>query len=913
MATSKRLMLIDGHAMAYRAYHALPPLTAPNGEPTNAILGYANMLLKAIGDYAPDYVIAAFDCGKTFRHEQYSAYKATRAETPEDLRVQFSRIQELTRALGIPIYERDGYEADDLLGTLSRQGEERGLDVIIVTGDSDTFQLIDDHTRVLLPRRNVGDVELCGVPEIAERYGLTPAQLIDYKALVGDSSDNIPGVPGVGAKTASALLQQYGTLDAIYAHLDEVKQARFRAALEAGRDSAYASRDLVTIRRNVDVELDLEKSAWGRFDRETVVALLRQLGFASLVSRIPHVGATQAEQLGMFTEQPAPAKQVPGAYSMVVTADQLSALVAHLAQATHIGLDTETTGINTMACQLVGISLSDAPNEGHYIPVGHIERLGDQPQLPWETVRAALAPVMARRDLVKVMHNAKFDLEVLDQAGLHIAPPYYDTMLAAWLVEPSGRGIGLKDQAFQRLGVEMTPISQLIGTGSKQLTMDRVRMADAAPYAAADADITLRLHDVLEVELSREPAARRLFDELEMPLMPVLADMEMHGMLLDSAFLARMSTEMSQQLADLEQQIYEKAGHPFNINSTKQLGEVLFEELKLPAAKATRSGYSTDVTVLEGLRKVSPIAQLLLDYRQLDKLRSTYVEALPTMVNPKTGRIHTTFHQTGTSTGRLSSSDPNLQNIPVRNELGRQIRGAFVAPPGWVLLSCDYSQVELRLLAHLSGDVEMVSAFHRDEDVHATTAAAVFGVPLAQVTKEQRGLAKAINFGLMYGMSSYGLASRTDLTVPDAEKFIASYFGRFSGVKAYLEGTIRRANEKGYVETVLGRRRYFPELTAQGANPGIRRAAERAAVNMPIQGSAADIIKIAMIRLHRLLHERNLKSKMLVQIHDELMLEVPEAELDEVRVLVPETMQQAYQLSVPLKVDVAVGKTWLEL
>ncbi|MGI6375826.1 MAG: DNA polymerase I [Anaerolineae bacterium] len=913
MAATKRLMLIDGHAMAYRAYHALPPLTGPNGEPTNATLGYANILLKAIADYAPDYVVATFDRGKTFRHEQYPQYKATRAETPDDLRVQFDRIQQLTRALGIPIYELDGYEADDLLGTLSRQGEQKGLEVIIVTGDSDTFQLITDRTRVLLPRRNVGDVELCGPDEVKERYGLAPGQLIDYKALVGDSSDNIPGVSGVGVKTATNLLQAYGTLDGVYEHLDEVTQARFRNALEAGRESAYMSRDLVTIRRDVGVALDLEGGTWGQFDREAVVALLRELGFSSLLSRIPKPGPETAEQLGLFQDQrPAPAQGL-GEYELVIREEQLRALTARLAQATVVALDTETDSVDTMRCKLVGVSLSADAGQGYYIPVGHVERLDDERQLPWGAVRAALQPILGRGDLLKVMQNAKFDLEVLQRAGLQVEPPYFDTMLAAWLIEPSGRGIGLKEQAFQRLGVEMTPINQLIGTGSKQITMDRVRMTDAAPYAGADADMTLRLHQVLSAELDREPAARRLFDELEMPLMPVLTEMEMRGMLVDAEFLAQMSAEMSAQLGELERQIHEAAGHPFNINSTRQLSEVLFEELQLPAVKRTRTGYSTDVSVLEELRKAHPIAQLLLDYRQLDKLRGTYVEALPVLVNPQTGRVHTTFHQTGTSTGRLSSSDPNLQNIPVRNELGRQIRGAFVAPPGHVLLSCDYSQVELRLLAHLSGDPEMTSAFLRDEDVHATTAAAVFGVPLAEVTYAQRSLAKAINFGLMYGMSSYGLAARTDLSVPEAEQFIAAYFGRFRGVKAYLDETIRRANETGYVETVLGRRRYFPELMAQGANPNVKRAAERAAVNMPIQGSAADIIKIAMIRLHRLLHEQGLKSGMLVQIHDELMLEVPESELATVRELVPSTMQEAYQLTVPLKVDVSVGKTWLEL
>ena len=916
MSDRKTVMLIDGHAMAYRAYHAIPPLTSPTGEPTNATFGYANMLLKAIDDLRPDYVVATFDRGKTFRHEDYAEYKATRAETPHDLRAQFGRIQEFTRTLGIPIYEMEGYEADDLLGTLSKKAADQGLDAIIVTGDSDTFQLITPSISVLYPSRSIGDVKLYDVEAIRERYGLEPRQLIDLKALTGDSSDNIPGVRGVGIKTATTLLQKHGTLEAIYAHLDEIKQTRFRSALEAGHDSALLSQHLVTIIRDLGVELDLEQSVWGTFDRDQVMALLRELGFHTLAARIPGREAAGGEQLGLFgADVGAPAEPVvamgTGAYRVINSAEALSRLVATLSGAERFAIDTETTSTDAMRTALVGLSLSHVEGEAVYIPVGHDRRLTRDPQLDLAMVREKLGPVLADERITKVMHNAKFDLLVLDQQGLTVGGPCLDTMLAAWLLAPSGRGIGLKEQAWQRLGVEMTPITDLIGTGRSQITMDKVPISKAAPYACADADTTLRLWNALRPEL-RSLNLEPLLVEMEMPLVPVLISMEKHGMVVDGEYLKGMSRQMGERIAELTTQIYSLAGHPFNVKSTKQLGVVLFEELGLPVGRKTQTGASTAADVLEELRAEHAIIPLIEEHRQIEKIKGTYVDALPALINPQTGRVHTSFNQTGASTGRLSSSDPNLQNIPVRSELGRQVRGAFVAPEGQVLLGCDYSQVELRLLAHLSQDPELMGAFFRDEDVHASTASAILGVPLDQVSYEQRSLAKAINFGLMYGMSEFGLAARTDLDAAQAKEFISTYFGRFKQVKAYLDGTIRFARENGYVETILGRRRLFPELRG-GGRGGAARAAERAAVNMPIQGSAADIIKIAMINLHRELQGGRLSASIVLQVHDELVLEVPESELDETRDLVVGTMSNAYKLSVPLKVDAAIGHNWMEM
>ena len=917
MADKERVLLIDGHALAYRAYHALPPLTAPNGEPTNAIMGYANILLKAIDDLQPDYVLATFDSGKTFRHEAYPEYKATRAETPDDLRVQCGRIVELTETLGIPVYTRAGYEADDLLGSLATKAAVNDLEAVIVTGDSDTLQLVGPGIKVFMPRRSIGQTKLYDQDAVIERYGLEPKQLIDLKAMAGDSSDNIPGVRGVGVKTATSLLQQYGTLEAVYQHLDEVTSKRFRTALEKGHDEALMSQHLVTIVRDLDMEMDLESGRWGAYDRTAVMRLFRELGFHALAQRLAPASGPEPMQMGLFgeedsTEGPLVSEGL-GDYVSVETAEALEAMIADLSAAESLALDTETTGTDALAARLVGISLCGAAGKAYYVPVGHDPAAGGGPQLALQEVVEALGPLLLSETKTKVLHNAKYDLHILRRHGMEVGGTIYDTMIAAWLLSPSGRGIGLKEQAFTRLGYNMTPISQLIGTGRKQLTMDKVSAARVSPYACADADMTWRLLGALRPELESHNQWS-LYAEMEMPLVPVLADMERAGMAINVSWLRSMAKTMQERLGELTEQIHSLAGHPFNINSTKQLGQVLFDELGLPVVRRTKTGYSTDVRVLETLRKEHPIAGLVLEQRQLEKLKGTYVDSLPELVNPETGRIHSSFNQAGTSTGRISSRDPNLQNIPVRSELGRMVRGAFVAPEGSVLLGCDYSQVELRLLAHVSGDPALIEAFMRDEDIHASTAAAIQDVPLADVTKAQRSLAKAINFGLMYGMSDFGLAARTQLSVPEARRFIEAYFGRFSRVKQYLDETKAKAAELGYVETIFGRRRYFPELRAAGSSRGnARQAAERAAVNMPIQGSAADVIKIAMIRLHKRLLGEGYASRMVLQVHDELVLEVPDGELEQVEPLVVETMMNASQLAVPLKVDVAIGRNWMEM
>jgi DNA polymerase-1 len=915
MDGKQRLMLIDGHAMAYRAYFATPPLTAPNGEPTNAVFGFASMLLKAIADEKPDYVVATFDSGKTFRHEEYTEYKATRAKMPPDLAVQVSRIEELTQAMGIPVETMEGYEADDLMGTLSALASRQGLETILVTGDSDTLQLVADDVHVLMPRRTMGDVQHFDVAAVKERYGLLPGQLIDLKALMGDSSDNIPGVKGIGEKTATQLLVEYGSLDNVYEHLEEIRQKGIREKLRAGRDEALMSRHLVTIVRDLDVSLDLDAARWGVFDRQNLMGMMRRLGFHSLIDRLPGDSAAPAGQLSLFDAPPAPPApgepRLFGDYRIVDTPEALNALVERMSAAPVFGLDTETTSTDQMQARLVGISIATAERESWYIPVGHVQRPGER-QLDLDVVAQAIGPILADETRNKVLHNAKYDMIVLERHGLPVRGRCDDTMLSAWLLSPNGRGISLREQAFQRLAVEMTDTSEVIGRGRTLTTMDQVAIESVGMYACADADMTLRLKSVLRKELV-DRNQQDLYDSVEVPLVPVLCDMEMFGVLVDVAFLQDMSRRVAAQIHGLEQQIYSLAGHPLNLNSPKQLGDVLFQELHLPVVRNTRTGYSTDASVLEELRDAHPIVGLLLDYRNLDKLRGTYIDALPRLVHPITGRVHTSYNQAGTSTGRLSSSDPNLQNIPIRNEIGREVRRAFIAPPGHVLLSCDYSQVELRMLAHVSEDPAMTAAFDRDEDVHATTAAAIFGEDLSAVSYEQRNMAKAINFGLMYGMSSYGLAARTDLTHQQASAFIDAYFTRFAGVHRYLKNTIVQAKERGYVETIMGRRRYFPELMQPAVNQAVRGAAERAAVNMPIQGSAADVLKVAMIRLHQRLQTKDLDAQMILQVHDELVLEVAEQDLEPAKDLLMETMANAVELRVPLKVDVSVGKNWMEM
>ncbi len=937
-----KLLLIDGHSLAFRAYHALPAnMATRNGEPTNATFGFFSMLLNTLREQEPDYVAVAFDVGKTFRHQQFADYKGHRERMPDDLRRQVERIQEIVQALNIPIFTREGYEADDVLGTLARQAETQGVYTTIVTGDRDIVQVVSDHTSVLTSGRKFSDTIVYTPETVRERWGLAPQQLIDLKALLGDTSDNVPGVKGVGEKGATDLIQTYGSVEAVYAHLDQITAKRTREALEAGRDSAFLSKHLVTIVTEVpDVRLDLDACRLQDYDQPKVTELFRDLEFRTLVDRLPPstrtappAAAGPGGQLALFAQEPAsvatqPAADEPSPYAVIDSEPALAGLVKTLQAAPLIAFDTETTGTDAQQAELVGIALAWGEGQSAYVPVGHQLPMAnaqlpidnsplniDHSQLPLEAAIAALQPALEDAGCEKAAHNAEYDLTMLRRYGIRVAGPLFDTMIAQWLIDPGSRGLGLKNVAWQRLGVEMTQITDLIGTGKNQTTMDFVPIAAAARYAAADTDMTWRLVPILRKELD-ELALTRLFRDLEMPLTPVLVDMQMAGILLDVPFLQQMSKELRRRLLEIEQEIYKLVGYVFNINSTQQLSDVLFGSLGLPTQglKKTQSGhYSTAAGVLEDFKGLHPVIDLILEQRQISKLVSTYVDALPAQVNPNTGRLHTSFNQAGSETGRISSNNPNLQNIPVRSELGREIRRAFVAAPGTKLLAADYTQVELRVLAHISLDEAMLAAFRAGVDIHRATAATIYSVPLEQVTSEQRSIAKMVNFATSYGVSAFGLASRTSLNRTEAQAFLDAYFQTYPGIRRYVDETIARAKEQGYVETLLGRRRYFPILKNRSGSPADRQQAERAAINHPIQGTAADIIKMAMVRLHAALAEQGLRSRLLLQVHDELVLEVPDGELQAAAALVRQVMEGAFELDSGLTVDVEVGPNWFEM
>ena len=903
------LVLFDGNALIHRAYHAMPPLTvSKTGEIVSAVYGFAQMLLKVLSELKPTHYAIAFDKkAPTFRHRLFDQYKAHRPPTPDELVNQIGRVRELVEAFHIPIFELDDYEADDILGTLSYQASQQDIDTIIVTGDADAMQLVSPRVKVLYPKpgRSFSDTLLYDEAAVDNKYGVRPEHIADLKGLVGDPSDNIPGVPGIGNKTAVKLIQQFGSIEEIYAHIDEVTPPKLQDKLRENEPMARQCKTLATIVTQTPVSLNLADCRVSQYDRHQVTELFRELEFANLRSRLPEFETEEtASELASAQVQHKPPQ---GDYHTINNTPALDELLSRLSAVKSFAFDLETTSLDAMSAQLVGISLSPARGESYYIPVGHVgwEQVE---QLPLQQVIDRLKPVMEDINLAKLAHNGKYDMTVLAEYGITVRNLTFDTMIAAYLL--SEKSLGLKTLAFSKLNTEMIPIAALIGKGAKQLSMSQVEVNKVADYACADADLTGQLAELLGAELHQQ-GLWQLFSEVEMPLVPVLLRMARNGVALDTELLRDMSHHLGLQLIELETEIYSSAGHQFNINSPRQLGSVLFEELKLPAVRKGKSKYSTEASVLEELKKDYPIVKLILDYRQLTKLKSTYSDALPGLVNPKTGRVHTSFNQTRTATGRLSSSAPNLQNIPVRGELGRQVRQAFIAPHGSCLLAGDYSQIDLRVLAHLSQDSGLLSAFHQDEDIHAATAARLLGVDTSQVTPDMRRLAKTVNFGVIYGMSEYGLEQATGLSREEAAQFIAAYFEKYPDVKRYLESTKEQARKTGHVQTILGRRRFIPEINSP--NRQVREAAERMAINMPVQGTSADIIKVAMINLCREMDKKRLKSKMLLQVHDELIFEVPEAELETMQALVPEVMSTALKLSVPLKVDTKAGSNWKEM
>jgi len=899
------LVLFDGNALIHRAYHALPPLTSrKTGEMVNAVFGFTSMLLKALTELKPTHIAVAFDKkGPTFRHKLYDQYKAHRPPAPDELVHQIERVRELVRTFRIPVFEMEGYEADDILGALSKQASQQNIDVVIVTGDADTMQLVSPRVKVLYPKpgRSFSDTMLYDEEAVTAKYGVRPENIADLKGLVGDVSDNIPGVPGVGDKTAVRLIQQFGGVDRIYENIDKVTPAKIQASLRENADTARRSKQLATIDTQTPVTLNLDECRISHFDRAAVTELFRELEFASLLPRL-----NQLEIADEGVEKQAWAKATPpqGNYQTVTTEPALNELIGRLTEAKSFAFDTETDNLNPMKANLVGLSFSASKGEACYIPVGHTA-LDEIQQLPLKLVTEKVKPLFEDPQIAKYAHNGKYDMTVLAEHGIEVNNLAFDTMVAAYLI--GEKTLHLKTLAFSRLNVEMMPITDIIGTGAKQIPMSQVEIKKATEYACADADMTGRLTEVLTGELHRL-GLWKLFAEVEMPLVPVLLRMERNGVMLDTELLNQMSRQLGEQIAKLEAEIYRWVGHQFNINSPQQLGPVLFDELKLETNRRGKNKYSTEAAVLEALRGTHPVIELILEYRQLTKLKSTYIDALPGLINPKTKRLHTSFNQTRTTTGRLSSSDPNLQNIPVRGELGKRIRQAFIAPAGSILLGCDYSQIDLRVLAHLSQDPGLIDAFKHDADIHTSTAAQLLNVEPARVTADMRRLAKTVNFGVIYGMSEYGLEQATELSREEASKFISTYFEKYPKVKEYLEKTKEFARKNGYVQTLLGRRRYIPEINS--SNRQAREAAERMAINMPVQGTSADIIKIAMVRIHQEMTAQKLRSMMLLQVHDELIFEVPEDEIEKMRQLVSDIMSTAMTLSVPLKIDCKTAKNW---
>jgi len=903
---AQSLVLVDGSSYLYRAFHALPELTTAGGQPTGAIHGVLNMLNKLIREESPEYFAVVFDApGKTFRDELFAAYKANRPQMPDDLRAQIDPLLEAVQANGWPLLRVSGVEADDVIGTLTNMAVAKGLTVTIVTGDKDMAQLVGDNVTLLdtMPRGPNRTPRATDRDGVVERFGVRADQIIDYLALVGDSSDNIPGVPKVGTKTAVALLAEFDHVDEILENLPTVAELSLRGAkglaqrIQDNRDKLLLSLDLATIRTDLDLELDTSNLKPGLPDTDTLRRLYQNLELKRLLDTIPDSAAP-------------PVAHDRTTFDTILTRQQFDQWLKKIDAASLVGFDTETTSINYMEAELVGLSFAVADGEAAYLPVAHV--YPDAPkQLDRNTVLKLLKPWLEDPGKSKVGHHLKYDAHVLSNYDIDLNGMHYDSMLESYVLNSTTTRHDLDSVARKYLGLETIHYEDVAGKGVKQLRFDEVPLEQAAPYAAEDADVTLRLHKTLWPQLKNTGALANIYQNIEQPLVPVLGRMEEYGVQVDARLLGELSTEFAEKMAALVGQAHEAAGHPFNLGSPKQLQEVLFEELRLPVIRKTPKGQpSTAEDVLAELAPDYVLPQLILDYRSLSKLKSTYTDKLPLQINARTGRIHTSYHQAVTATGRLSSSDPNLQNIPVRTDEGRRIRQSFTAPDDFVLLAADYSQIELRIMAHVSGDRGLLTAFADERDIHQATAAEVFGLPLDEVNPDQRRSAKAINFGLIYGMSAFGLAKQLGISRTQAQEYVDLYFGRYPGVKDYMEATRAQAKKNGYVETVLGRRLYLPEINARQAQR--RQYAERSAINAPMQGTAADIIKMAMITVDAWLLEERINARLIMQVHDELVLEVHREYVDTVRTRVAELMSAAANLRVTLKVDIGVGNNWDE-
>ncbi len=888
----QRLFLIDGSSYIYRAYYAIRHLSNSQGMATNAIYGFTNMLLKVMRELQPDQLAVIFDSkGPTFRKEIYPEYKANRSAMPEDLVPQIPYIKRVVEALNLPGIEKAGYEADDIIATLAKKFSAQGTEVTVVTGDKDMMQIVTDRVCLLDTMKD----KISGPAEVFERFGGAD-KVVEVQALSGDSSDNVPGVPGIGEKTAKALIDEYGDIETLLASLDQLKGKR-RENLENFADQARLSKRLVTLVDDLELDIDDKAFVLAEPDREALTELFKECEFPKLL-----------QEFSADSRASASASASGEGYRAVLTEAELAEMIVTLEKSERFAFDTETTGLDPLRVDLVGLSFAVTSGEAWYVPVSH-RYLGVPEQLPLEQVLTAISPLLASPRHLKIGQNLKYDILVLGRAGVEVTEPLFDTMLASYLANPAAKSHGMDGLAADLLDYRCISYSEVAGSGKKKICFDEVEVEKATVYAAEDADITLRLYEKL-LPMVAEQEQQELFENVEMALLPILIRMEQAGIRIDPDLLGGLSSDMEKKLVILEEQIHGLAGGTFNIGSPKQLGEVLFERLGLPKGKKTKTGWSTDVEVLNKLAEEHEIAEKILDYRSLMKLKGTYTDALPKLIHPETGRIHSSFNQAITATGRLSSSDPNLQNIPIRTEEGRRIREGFIPSDGCSLLAADYSQVELRILAHMADEPALKEAFARGEDIHRRTASEVLGLFPEMVTDEQRRQAKAINFGVIYGMSAFGLAKQLDIGRREAQQFIDTYFERYPGIRTFMDACIAEARDKMYVTTMLGRRCAIPEINSK--NGAVRGYAERNAINYPVQGSAADIIKVAMVKIARRIAAEGLETRMLLQVHDELVFDVPLDELETVSALVREEMEGAVDISVPLLVEVGTGENWRE-
>jgi len=951
ISAPRHVYLVDGSGYIFRAFHALPPLTRPDGTPVGAVLGFTNMLMKLLAETDADHIAVIFDAARrNFRNDIYPDYKGTRPDTPPELIPQFALIHEATRAFNVPAIQMEGYEADDLIATYADHAVAAGADVTVVSSDKDLMQLVTDKVRLFDPMKN----KPIGAAEVLEKFGVAPDKVVDVQALAGDSVDNVPGVPGIGVKTAAELINLYGDLDQLLARAGEIKQPKRRENLVQNADKARISRDLVRLKHDVPVTVQLHEFSRRAADLPVLLDFLKTNDFRSIVVKVQSLQGKKLAAAGQETASPAPdqvtsenivttnpaavtaastfaagagvdASAIPfdaSQYQLVQDIDSLRLWIDAAQQAGHVAVDTETTSLQTQLADLVGVSLAIEPGRACYIPLGHTGSTGDlltaddrPKQIPLQEALAALKPLLENPAVLKIGQNIKYDICIFASHGIHVAP-IDDTMLISYVLEGGAHGHGMDELSELHLGHKPISFTEVAGTGKAQITFDKVPLDKALAYAAEDADVTLRLHRHLKPRLLAQHLLT-VYETIERPLIPVIAEMECTGVKIDAVELQRLSADFAKRLADIEREIQTILGFDFNIGSPKQLGEVLFDQLKLPGGKKGKTGaYATGADVLEELAATTghPVPQKVLDWRQLAKLKSTYTDALQTQINPKTGRVHTSFALAITSTGRLSSSDPNLQNIPIRTEEGRKIRRAFVAEPGMKLLSVDYSQIELRLAAEMADLPALKEAFRNGDDIHAITASQVFGIPVEGMDPMVRRKAKAINFGIIYGISAFGLAQQLGIPQGEARAYIDAYFKRYPGIREYMERTKDFARKHGYVTTLFGRRCHMPGIADK--NPARRAFMERAAINAPLQGTAADIIKRAMIRLPDALRDANLKARMLLQVHDELLFEVPESEVEATAALVKQVMEQAplpaQRISVPLIAEAGVADNWAE-